>query len=76
MHRSQILLEDWQYEQLKARAERQGKSISEVVRNLISREMKEGRSNRSKLSQLRGIGSSDVNASDAKEMLYMPEKSK
>ena len=76
MHRSQILLEDWQYEQLKARAERQGKSISEIVRNLISREMKEGRSNRSKLSQLRGIGSSTINASDAKETLYTPEKSK
>ena len=36
MHRAQILLEDWQYDTLRQEAERQGKSISELVRNLLS----------------------------------------
>ena len=36
MHRAQILIEEWQYDTLKAEAERRGKSISEIVRELLS----------------------------------------
>ena len=36
MHRTQILLEEWQYEALKSRADRQGKSLSELIRDLVS----------------------------------------
>ena len=36
MHRSQILLEEWQYEYLSDEAAREGKSISQVVRELVA----------------------------------------
>jgi len=36
MHRTQLSLEDWQHEALKARAEREGKSVSELVREILS----------------------------------------
>jgi hypothetical protein len=36
MHRSQILLEEWQYEYLNDKARREGKSISQIVRELIT----------------------------------------
>ena len=36
MHRSQILLEEWQYRYLSDKAAREGKSISQVVRELIT----------------------------------------
>jgi hypothetical protein len=36
MHRSQILLEQWQYEYLADEARRQGKSISELVRGWLT----------------------------------------
>lgn len=36
MHRSQILLEKWQYEYLADEARRQGKSISELVRGWLT----------------------------------------
>ncbi len=36
MHRSQILLEEWQYQYLSDKARQEGKSISHIVRELIS----------------------------------------
>ncbi len=36
MHRTQLLLEEWQYEALKARAERSGRSLSDVVREILA----------------------------------------
>lgn len=36
MHRAQILLEDWQYQSLRARAEREGRSMSDLVREIVS----------------------------------------
>lgn len=36
MHRSQILLEEWQYQYLSDKARREGKSISQIVRELIA----------------------------------------
>ena len=36
MHRTQLLLEDWQYEALKARAERSGRSLSDIVREILA----------------------------------------
>ncbi len=32
MHRTELLLEDWQYEALRGRAEREGRSLSALVR--------------------------------------------
>lgn len=36
MHRSQILLEEWQYQYLSDEASRQDKSISQLVRELLT----------------------------------------
>ena len=36
MHRSQILLEEWQYQYLSDEAKREGKSISLLVRELLT----------------------------------------
>ena len=36
MHRSQILLEEWQYQYLSDKAKREGKSISQLVRELLT----------------------------------------
>ena len=36
MHRTQLLLEEWQYEALRGRAERDAKSISALVREILS----------------------------------------
>ena len=33
MHRTQLILDDWQHEALRTRAEREGKSISALVRH-------------------------------------------
>ena len=55
-HRTQILLEDWQYGALKNLAERAGVSISEMVRRLITRRLRPSRSRRGGLQAIAGIG--------------------
>ena len=35
MHRTQLLLEEWQYEALRGRAEREGRSLSALVREIL-----------------------------------------
>jgi plasmid stability protein len=35
MHRTQIILEEWQYQALRARAAQEGRSLSEVVREIL-----------------------------------------
>lgn len=37
MHRSQILLEEWQYQHLSDEARRTDKSISQIVRELVTK---------------------------------------
>jgi hypothetical protein len=71
MHRSQILLEEWQYEALKAQAEAQGKSISEVVREIVADHIAARRDRGlEKLRALKGIAASDVDARDHDEVIY------
>lgn len=36
MHRTQLLLEQWQYDALRAAAQREGRSISSIVRRILS----------------------------------------
>jgi plasmid stability protein len=36
MHRSQLNLEDWQYDALRARGEREGRSLSDLVREAVA----------------------------------------
>jgi hypothetical protein len=40
MHRTQLLLEEWQYEALKAMAESEGRSLSSVVRDILARHLR------------------------------------
>ena len=40
MHRTQLLLENWQYEALKTRARREGKTLSQWVRELLHSALK------------------------------------
>ncbi len=40
MHRTQILLEQWQYETLRAQAEREGRSMSELIREMLHKTLK------------------------------------
>lgn len=35
-HRTQLLLEQWQYDALRAASQREGRSISEIVRGILS----------------------------------------
>ncbi len=69
MHRAQIILEEWQFEALKSLAEREGKSISAVVRKILTQKLKRKKSKR--LESIMGIGTgSDVSGRDHDRALY------
>jgi plasmid stability protein len=55
MHRTQLLLDDWQYAALKARAEREGRSISDLLRELITQQVGVPQPGASDLEPMRGI---------------------
>ncbi|MCG6870495.1 MAG: ribbon-helix-helix protein, CopG family [Gammaproteobacteria bacterium] len=57
MHRTQILLEEWQYETLRSRAEREGRSLSDLVRELLRVALEDsGSRTSSRLDAMEGIG--------------------
>jgi plasmid stability protein len=58
MQRTQLLLDDWQYEALKAQAERQGRSMSELLREMLDSALaRDGAGGRGlALDDIRGIG--------------------
>ncbi|MEM7481049.1 MAG: ribbon-helix-helix protein, CopG family [Acidobacteriota bacterium] len=59
-HRTQIQLEDWQYESLRAMAERQGRSLAGVVREAVSAYLAdEIDERRDGLAAIEGIGSDE-----------------
>ena len=72
MHRTQLLLEDWQYESLKLRAERDGESISELVRKVLSAYLgDEASAAKKRLRSLRGlISDEDARGKDHDRFLY------
>jgi len=55
MHRTQLLLESWQYEALRTRAQQEGRSISDLVREIITRAL-EPTAGSNRLSEIEGIG--------------------
>jgi hypothetical protein len=62
MHRSQILLEKWQYEYLADESRRQGKSISELVREGLTgwiESRRTGSGERDPFFDIIGIGGGD-----------------
>ena len=56
MHRTQLLLEEWQYETLRARAEREGRSLSALVRELLQNSMPQPVTSSGRIDKLEGIG--------------------
>lgn len=67
MHRAQIIIEKWQYEALKALAQRRGTSISHVVREILEERL--GKSGR-RLSAIRGIGRDEAAGRDHDALIY------
>ncbi len=71
MQRTQVLLEDWQYEALKAQAERQGRSMSDVLRGMLDSFLDKDGEQRPALTDIRGIGSDrETSGRDHDETLY------
>jgi plasmid stability protein len=57
MHRTQILLEKWQYEALRTRAEREGRSLSGLIRELLRKALADAPAiTRTNLDALEGVG--------------------
>jgi hypothetical protein len=78
MHRTQILLEKWQYDALKARAERAGRSLSDFVREAVSAYLGEAgvaTDAPSGLDAVAGIGSDrEATGRTHDRFLYNPRK--
>lgn len=72
--RTQISLEGWQYESLKARSEREERSLSDLVREAVSAYLAERSAppaGRGRLDRIRGIGSDPEAAGrDHDRLLY------
>ncbi len=57
MHRTQLILDEWQYDGIRAIAESSGMSISSVVREAVSEYLSQrDRSTGTELEELRGLG--------------------
>lgn len=50
------MLEDWQYQTLRARAEQEGRSISELVREILHRNLVPSSRGKNRLKEIEGIG--------------------
>lgn len=55
MHRTQLLLEDWQYQALRARAEQEHRSISDLVREILRHSLAPPHL-KSRLDEIEGVG--------------------
>ena len=56
MHRIQITLEDWQYQALRARAEQEGRSISDLIREAVRNTLTPSPERTSRLREMEGVG--------------------
>ncbi len=71
MHRTQLLLEAWQYDALRTRAERAGISLSELVRRVLSEYLApEDDIAQSPLLAMEGIGTENASARQHDDPLY------
>ena len=60
MQRTQLLLDDWQYQALKARAQREGRSMSELLRQMLDVQLARSGPRAPRLDTIRGVGSDRV----------------
>jgi len=56
MQRTQILLDDWQYEALKARAQREGRSMSALLRQILAAHLGKSSARAPRLADIRAVG--------------------
>lgn len=56
MHRTQIILEDWQYQALRARAEKENRSISDLVREILRQVLAQPARGKGRLEEIEGVG--------------------
>ena len=76
MHRTQILLDEQQYQMMKSLAEREKRSLSSLVRDAVTAFL-ERRTKRSRttLSEIAGIGDDPGSAGrDHDDVLYRPRR--
>lgn len=60
MRRIQLLLEQWQYEALRTRAQREGRSVSHLVREIVTRSLAPALGRR-RLGGIEGVGEDAAN---------------
>jgi metal-responsive CopG/Arc/MetJ family transcriptional regulator len=72
LHRTQVMLKEWHYRYLKNAAEQESKSLSEILRNILSKYIDENESTQKHLKEIAGIGA-DMEASgrDHDRWLYL-----
>lgn len=57
MHRTQLMLDEWQYQALRARAEQEGRSLSELVREILSTALAQQQPrSENRLEAIEGVG--------------------
>lgn len=69
LHRTQVLLEERQYQQLERRARRDGTSVAALIRRIVEQALLAG-SGKTGLAKIRGLGSSGKSGRDHDEELY------
>ncbi len=78
MHRTQIYLEDGQYEMLRSRARREGKSMASVIRDILADYLspKSAAGSKDPFRQVIGIGRGDGSpvAENFEDYLYGAER--
>lgn len=70
MVRAQVLIEEWQHARLKSLADRSGKSISELLREILGERLGPRRSRKGGLEAIAGI-ESDAQTSGREHDLYL-----
>jgi hypothetical protein len=72
MHRTQLNLDDWQYESLQTLSEREGRSMSDLVREAVANYLLDSQpAPGGKLSDLRGlVDDPEVSGRDHDRVLY------
>jgi predicted DNA-binding ribbon-helix-helix protein len=76
MHKTHVLLEDWQYEALQALAAQEQRSISALVREMLANHLTvHPQTARQRLAAMEGIGAdADATGHDHDTFLYSPQR--
>lgn len=70
-HRTQLILEDWQYDALRHQAAQEGTSISSLVRRIVAERLaRPARPRRDRASAIAGIFEDDLAGRDHDRELY------